>query len=224
MANIVKRGNYMKSKKKDLPYLLFLLVMPVLGMIYKFLNTNPRDAVILSTDFDGFIPFLPIFIVPYIIWYAFILGYLVYFWYKDTAVYLKTLSVIVLGELICFIIYFYFQTTVPRPELHGNGILIELVAMIYNHDRPYNAFPSIHVLTTFAIMLGNININNKHLFHSLFIPIMGSSIIISTLFVKQHYILDMFGSMFLTAFIYGIVFELYQLKVSSKENTVYLKE
>jgi membrane-associated phospholipid phosphatase len=224
MTNLVKGEIFMKAKRKDLPYLLFLLVMPLLGLIYKFLNTNPRDAVILSMDLDHQIPFLPIFILPYIIWYGFILGYLIYFWYKDTAVYLKTLSVIVIGELVCFVIYFYFQTTVPRPELVGNGILIDLVSMIYNHDRPYNAFPSIHVLTTFTIMLGNLNIHKKHIFHSIFIPVMGSLIIISTLFVKQHYLLDMFGSMFLTAFIYGIVFELYQLRAGSKENTVYLKD
>lgn len=214
----------MKAKLKETPYLLFLLVMPVLGLIYKILNTNPREAVILSTEFDGFIPFLPVFILPYIIWYAFILGYLLYFWYKDTRVYLKTLSVIVIGELVCFVIYFFFQTTVPRPDLVGNGILIDLVGMIYNHDRPYNAFPSIHVLTTFAILLGNINIKNKHIFHSVFVPVMGTLIIISTLFVKQHYILDMLGSMFLTSFIYGIVFELYELRIAEKSSTVYLKD
>ena len=214
----------MRAKMKDLPYLLFLLMMPALGFIYKYLNANPRDAVILSTDLDTLIPFIPVFIVPYIIWYAFILGYLIYFWYKDISVYLKTLSVIVFGELVCFAIYFYFQTTVPRPDVAGNGIMVDLVRMIYSHDQPYNAFPSIHVLTTFAIILGNINIRNKHLFHSVFVPVMGSLIIISTLFVKQHYILDMFGSMFLTSFIYGIVFELYELKIADKSNTVYLKE
>jgi membrane-associated phospholipid phosphatase len=214
----------MRAKIKDTSYLLFLLVMPVLGLIYKFLNMNPRDAVILSTEIDSMIPFIPVFIVPYIIWYAFILGYLIYFWYKDISVYLKTLSLIVIGELICFIIYFYFQTTVPRPEVTGNGILLDLVRMIYSHDQPFNAFPSIHVLTTFAIILGNINIRNKHIFHSVFVPVMGSMIIISTLFVKQHYILDMFGSMFLTSFIYGIVFELYNLKIAEKSNTVYLKD
>lgn len=214
----------MRAKMKDLPYLLFLLVMPALGFIYKYLNANPRDAVILSTDLDTLIPFIPVFIVPYIIWYAFILGYLIYFWYKDISVYLKTLSVIVFGELVCFAIYFYFQTTVPRPDVAGNGIMVDLVRMIYSHDQPYNAFPSIHVLTTFAIILGNINIRNKHLFHSVFVPVMGSLIIISTLFVKQHYILDMFASMFLTSFIYGIVFELYELKIADKSNTFYLKE
>ncbi|WP_226676446.1 phosphatase PAP2 family protein [Mesobacillus jeotgali] len=214
----------MKNKRKDLPYLLFLLVMPVLGLIYKILNNNPREAVILSIEIDDKIPFLPVFIVPYIIWYAFILGYLVYFWYKDTRVYLKTLTMIVIGELVCFVIYFFFQTTVPRPNLVGDGILIDLVGMIYSHDQPYNAFPSIHVLTTFAIILGNINIRNKHIFHSVFVPVMGSLIIISTLFVKQHYILDMFASMFLTSFIYGIVFELFEFKVAEKNDTVYVKD
>jgi membrane-associated phospholipid phosphatase len=214
----------MKNKIKDLPYLLFLLVMPVLGLIYKILNNNPREAVILSTDIDDKIPFLPIFVIPYIIWYAFILGYLVYFWYKDTRVYLKTLTLIVIGELVCFVIYFFFQTTVPRPTLVEDGILIELVGMIYSHDQPYNAFPSIHVLTTFAIILGNINISNKHIIHSTFVPVMGSLIIISTLFVKQHYILDMFASMFLTSFIYGIVFELFEFKVAEKSDTVYVKD
>ena len=214
----------MKVKFKKAQYLLFLLVFPILGLIYKLLNTNPRDAQILSTKLDASIPFIPVFILPYIFWYAFIIGYLVYFWYKDTTVYLKTLSVIVFGEIVCFIVYFFFQTTVPRPMLYGEGILIDLVSMIYSHDQPYNAFPSIHVLTTFAIILGNLDIRNKHLFHSLFVPVMGSLIIISTLFVKQHYILDMFASMFLTSFIYGIVFELYQVSVSEKSKTVYLKD
>jgi membrane-associated phospholipid phosphatase len=219
-----KRGTLMMAKLKDTPYLLLLLVMPVLGYLYKLLNSNPRDAVILSTKIDGAIPFIPVFILPYILWYGFIFSYLIYFWYKDTHVYLKTLTVIVIGELICFLVYFYFQTTVPRPVLSGDGVFIDLVAMIYSHDRPYNAFPSIHVLTTFAIILGNIHIRNKHLFHRVFVPVLGSLIIISTLFVKQHFILDMFASMFLTSFIYGIVFELYQITVIEKSSTVYMKE
>ncbi|HAQ07332.1 MAG TPA: phosphoesterase [Bacillus bacterium] len=214
----------MGAKFKKIHYLLLLLVFPILGLVYKILNNHPRDAQILSTKFDASIPFISIFIVPYIFWYVFILGYLIYFWYKDSTVYLKTLTVIVIGELACFVVYFFFQTTVPRPVLSGDGIFIDLVRMIYSHDQPYNAFPSIHVLTTFAIILGNLNIRKNHPFHSLFVPVMGSLIIISTLFVKQHYILDMFGSMFLTSFIYGIVFELYQVPISEKSKTVYLKD
>lgn len=213
----------MSDKKKDLPYLLCLLVMPALGFLYTLLNTDTREAVILSTTIDEWIPFVPVFIVPYILWYAFILGYLFYFWYKDVQTFLKTLSIIVIGELICFVIYFYFQTTVPRPELAGDGMFVDLVRMIYSHDQPYNAFPSIHVLTTFAIILGNFNIKDKHSFHSAFVPIMGSLIIVSTLFVKQHFILDMVSSIFLTVFIYGIMFELYGVD-EKKSKQAYIEE
>lgn len=206
-----------------MPYLLFLLVMPVLGLIYKYLNDNPGESVVLATKIDKFIPFLPVFILPYIIWYAFILGYLIYFWYKDVRVYLNTLSVVVLGELVCFIIYLYFQTTVPRPVLSGEGVLIDLVRMIYSHDQPYNAFPSIHVLTTFAIVLGYINIKNKDVFHSFFVPVMGSLIIVSTLFVKQHYVLDVVGSVFLTSFFHVMVFGLYESKYNERSASLYLK-
>ncbi|KPL59178.1 phosphatase PAP2 family protein [Rossellomorea vietnamensis] len=206
----------MKAKIKDLPYLLCLLVMPALGYLYTLLNTDAREAVILSTTIDEWIPFVPVFIVPYILWYAFILGYLFYFWYKDVQTFLKTLGIIVIGELVCFVIYFYFQTTVPRPDVAGDGLFVDLVRMIYSHDQPYNAFPSIHVLTTFAIILGNFNIKDKHLFHTVFAPVMGSLIILSTLFVKQHFILDMTSSIFLSVFLYGIMFELYG--VSTKKS------
>jgi membrane-associated phospholipid phosphatase len=213
----------MSHKKKDLPYLLCFLVMPALGLLYKLLNTDTREAVILSTKFDELIPFVPAFIVPYILWYAFILGYLFYFWYKDVNIFIKTLSIIVIGELICFVIYFYFQTTVPRPDVAGDRLLVDLVRMIYSHDQPYNAFPSIHVLTTFAIILGNFNTKDRHPFNSAFVPIMGSLIIVSTLFVKQHYILDMISSIFLSVFIYGIVFELFEVR-TKKSNQAFLKE
>ncbi|MCR8850904.1 phosphatase PAP2 family protein [Rossellomorea sp. SC111] len=213
----------MSAKKKDLPYLLCLLVMPALGYLYTLLNTDAREAVVLSTTIDEWIPFVPVFIVPYILWYAFILGYLFYFWYKDVQTFLKTLGIIVIGELICFVIYFYFQTTVPRPDVAGDGLFADLVRMIYNHDQPYNAFPSIHVLTTFAVILGIFNIKDKHLFHIIFVPVMGSLIILSTLFVKQHYVLDVTSSIFLSVFLYGIMFELYGVSTKKSKQT-YLEE
>ncbi|SFA87950.1 MULTISPECIES: phosphatase PAP2 family protein [unclassified Bacillus (in: firmicutes)] len=214
----------MRERVRNAPYLLFLLIMPVLGYLYQLLNIHSRNAVTVSTGLDSGIPFVPLFILPYIFWYVFIFGYLVYFCFKDKNVYLKTLTTIVVGELVCFVIYFSFQTTVPRPQLQGDSIFIDLVALIYANDQPYNCFPSIHVLTTFAIMMGSLHIKRKHVFHKLFIPVMGSSIIISTLFVKQHYLLDMIGSMFLVSFLYGVIFEVYQLQWGQKSESIILKK
>ena len=214
----------MREKLKKAPYLLFLLVMPVLGSLYNLLNSHSSNPTNLLTKFDSYIPFMPFFILPYILWYGFILVYLVYLCFKDTKIYVKTLTVIVVGELLCFITYFFFQTTVSRPPLEGKGMLIDLVQIIYGRDLPYNCFPSIHVLTTLAIMLGCLHVKNKHIFHSISIHFTGIMIIISTVFVKQHVILDVFGSLFLALFTYGIVFELFQFHWTKKSDTMYLKE
>jgi membrane-associated phospholipid phosphatase len=198
--------------------------MPLLGKVYELLNSRTNDAVDLTIAVDKAIPFLSVFIIPYILWYAYLFCYLVYFCFKDTKIYIKTLILIVIAELICFVIYFFFQTTVPRPTVEGNNLFIYLVQWIYANDRPVNCFPSIHVLTTFVIMLASLHIKNKHVLNNLTIHILGTLIIISTLFVKQHVILDMIGSMFLVTFLYGFTFELLSFRVSEKSETVYAKE
>ncbi|WHY75147.1 phosphatase PAP2 family protein [Neobacillus sp. WH10] len=208
---------------KKSPYLLFLLVIPLLAVIYQLLNNRSQKAVDISTSIDQSIPFLSIFIIPYILWYAYMFCYLIYFCFKDTKVYIKTLMLIVIAELICFVIYFFFQTTVPRPTIVSDNFLNNLVQWIYTKDRPYNCFPSIHVLTTFTVMLASLHIKNKHILNTLCIHISGSLIIISTLFVKQHVIFDMIGSMFLVTFLYGISFELLTFRMREKSGTVYVK-
>lgn len=213
----------MKKSIQKAPYLLLLLVFPLLASLYSFLNNRSHKAFDISISVDQVIPFLSIFILPYILWYGYIFIYLLYFWYKDTKVYLKTVLLIAVGELICFIIYFFFQTTVPRPTILGDSLLNQLVQWIYENDRPYNCFPSIHVLTTFAIMLASLHIKNKHVFTTLAIHILGTLIIISTLFVKQHVILDMVGSMFLVTFLYGISFDLLSLRLGEKSEPITLK-
>jgi membrane-associated phospholipid phosphatase len=208
---------------KKIPYLLVLLVFPMLGGVYHLLNNRPQKAVVLITTVDQEIPFMPIFIIPYILWYGYIFCYLIYFCFKDTKIYLKTITLIVTGELICFGIYFFFQTYVPRPPVEGTGFLTILVQWIYAKDQPYNCFPSIHVLTTFAIMLASLHIKNKHILNTACIHIVGSLIIISTLFVKQHVIFDMISSMFLVTFLYGLSFELLSLRLVQKSQAAIIK-
>lgn len=183
------------SRKRDL---LGLLAFPVLGLIYGWLNNNHQGAVALSTEFDNSIPFLSIFIIPYITWYAYIVCYLIYFWRKSVSVYWKTIIAITLGEVICFFIYYFFQTTVPRPRLSGDGLLIQLVSLIYSNDEPYNCFPSIHVLTTSAVMLSFLKLKGESTVQQYICLFIGSLIILSTIFVKQHIVYDVLGSIALS--------------------------
>ncbi|QNG58267.1 phosphatase PAP2 family protein [Bacillus sp. PAMC26568] len=199
--------------------LLGLLIFPILGLLYEYLNENQQEAVNISTAFDSIIPFTPVFILPYMIWYLYMFGFLIYFWRKSPALYWKTIIAITISELVCFIIYFFFQTTVPRPQITGDTILLQLVSVIYNTDEPFNCFPSIHVLTTMIIMLASTHTKGTGKFQSYITQMTGILIILSTLFVKQHVIYDVVASVVLSAGLWVIVFYLRPLVLKLKINT-----
>ncbi|SFC26181.1 PAP2 superfamily protein [Bacillus sp. OV322] len=184
-----------------------LLIFPILSLLYTWLNTHPREAVNISMPIDDKIPFLSVFIVPYIIWYAFIFGYLFIFWHKNSALYWKTIWSIALGEIICFAIYYFFQTTVPRPSVEGKGMLSALVMLIYSNDEPFNCFPSIHVLTTSLIMMTSFHFKKTGAVRKWTIHTIGALIILSTLFVKQHVFLDLVGGLLIAAGMHAIFFK-----------------
>ncbi|MDY0407020.1 phosphatase PAP2 family protein [Virgibacillus sp. 179-BFC.A HS] len=151
------------------------------------------------------------------LWYAFIFGYLVYFCFKDTKVYLFTMTTIVIGEILCFVFYYFYQTTVTRPDLHGNGVFTMLLEQIYQKDNPYNCFPSIHVLTTYAIMLASLQIKRKHIINTLLIHVLGTLIILSTLFTKQHVFLDVAASMLIVSVIYSLLAMVFSTQILVKK-------
>ncbi|MBU3179546.1 inositol phosphorylceramide synthase, partial [Clostridium estertheticum] len=98
----------------------------------------------------------------------------------------------------------FFQTTIIRPIVTGNDILSKMILFTYNSDKPYNCFPSIHVITSYLAVKG---INATDAKKSIKIPvnIIGFLIIISTEFVKQHLIMDIFFALFLCIVFYNLV-------------------
>ncbi|ERI93565.1 hypothetical protein HMPREF1982_01649 [Clostridiales bacterium oral taxon 876 str. F0540] len=183
---------------------LFLLT----GALYPLFSTDSRGVYSLVTDFDKMIPFTKEFIIPYISWYPFIFLSLLYFYIKDSDIYYKEIIGIILGMFISYGIYFVFQTAVPRPELSENDIFTKLVALIYTNDKPFNCFPSLHVLETYLIMKGIKISNCKNKLNSFIINSVGIMIIISTQLVKQHVILDLVFAIILAEIIFNFVYKL----------------
>lgn len=196
----------MQTIIKNLRPLSYMLSIPILNIFYALLNNADRGAYSLVTDLDQTIPFLKGFIVPYIIWYFFILGTFVYFCLKDKKVYYRTLLAYNLGLLACYGIYFVFQTHVPRPELVGQDVMTKLVALIYSQDQPYNAFPSIHVLSTFLMVKGINKCRGKNYLNQSLVYANAVLIILSTLFVKQHVILDVLAAIVLGSLLFDLVY------------------
>lgn len=195
------------SFKKNILYLCLMITMAVVNISYIFLNNSSRGYYTLVTRIDRWIPYIKQFIIIYWIWYPFMLSSLIFFCLYYKRVYLKVLFTIVVGMSVCYVIYFFFQTTVPRPEIYGNDFFSQLVKVTYGIDKPFNCFPSIHVLNSFAVMKGAKEAFKNNTKGKVLIYIIGISIIVSTQFVKQHVISDVIIAIILCEIIYRFIAE-----------------
>jgi len=198
------KGDFMKKFKSDLIALCFATSIAVSVIFYKLLNNGHGNVNSLVTNIDETIPFLKIFILPYVMWYGYMAIALIYLCMKNRKKYYTCLISLNIGLAICYIIYAIFQTTVPRPIVNGSDILSKLVNLIYKYDNPYNCFPSMHVTTTYIIMK-SIDYTENNIVVRFIFNIIGILIIISTQFVKQHVVLDLVFAMLLSEVIFRFV-------------------
>ena len=193
----------MKQKNQLIGLLCLMLSIPGLMWIYPSINTPARGVHILMTSLDQAIPFIKIFVIPYAAWVVYIFLTLIYLCFKDRTLAFKTLVVFDIGLIICFIIYYFFQTQGPvRPIITGNDLLSRTLQYIYSIDHPYNSFPSIHVMSSYLLMRAIRSRSWKTKWIQWFILGFSTSIILATLFIKQHMVLDVVAAIVLVEFLF----------------------
>ncbi|MEA4828357.1 MAG: phosphatase PAP2 family protein [Clostridium sp.] len=202
------------------------LAIPIVSMIYPILNRYRGNLHILKLPIDDLIPFSKIFILPYASWSPFVATFLIILCILDKEKYFKLLSSLVIGMLICYLIYYIYPTYVERPFVENKDFLDKVVLWVYGRDNPYNCWPSIHVLNSFLVAMytsssKKINILGKTICITIAILIM-----LGTMFVKQHYLLDVVAGIALGSGLYfGLeVFVNYVLRDKIKEKVKTLAE
>lgn len=196
MKNIyLKRIKGIKECDVRIIDLIWFLLFPILNINYILAANIAKVGKNIEISLDKAIPFKSIFIIPYIYWYIFIFVGLIYILYKSRVEYSRIFISIVIGMCCCYTIYYIFPTQINRPLIDNSTILNKLVNFIYNQDKPFNCFPSIHVLNTYFIMRYTKKIYSKKFFY--YTQIAGLLIILSTVFIKQHFVLDIIASIIL---------------------------
>lgn len=176
--------------------LLLLLIIIVIQLLYFPINRSVNGGRTLFTSLDRHIPLLPIWTVPYLLslplWLAsFIWATSKMETYLFIAFFVATTTVM----LASYVVYLFYPTYVERPIVPDSGWAVALVRFIYNNDRSYNAFPSGHTYTTMLIFLFWWRWYSRLRVLWIFILLM---ILLSTLFTRQHYILDLAGGVLLS--------------------------
>lgn len=187
--------------KDKIVFVLFVLQMTV---VYKTIQEYaPTGRVFKIAVLDNNIPFLPIFVIPYFL-FAVVLFLPFVLAIKDRKKFWSLSITFFVTATVCNLIYILFQTTAIRPEILASSIFDKLILCIYNIDRPVNLFPSGHVTFSVLSNLCLIKINRKAAL--VFIPIT-MLIILSTLFIKQHYTPDVIAGIILALLSYQLVFK-----------------
>ena len=193
----------LKSKSYWLS-LSLMLSLAVMGLFYDILNSPERGFVILNSSLDRIIPYVPAMSIPYLGWYPFVFGVLAYLCAKDRLTYYRVLLSMNISVWICYLIYFNFQTMVPRPELTGTGLGASVLGWLYSQDRPYNCFPSIHSLHSYLVMRAVLSVPSIRKPIKLLVAGGAATIILSTLMIKQHVIYDALGAVILGECVHSI--------------------
>jgi len=185
IKNIVLKDNINKMKWMDLAW---LIILPIININYIIAGELAERGKDITIAIDKEIPYISLFIFPYIYWYIFVFLGLVFILFKDRKRYLRTLMGIYIGMCICYVFYYLYPVEMARPVISDTTIPNKIVNIIYELDRPLNCFPSIHVLNTYIIMRFTRIKDNKSWF--IYTNIVGTLIILSTFFIKQHFVLD----------------------------------
>lgn len=181
--------------KKVLKRAFYSIFLGIVNGTYLFINYKRGNERILETAIDKAIPFCKYFIIPYVVWYGYMAFFIAFLCFVDGDKYFRTITNLMAGMLISYLIYHFFPTYVPRPKLYGSDIFTKLVLAIYGQDNPYNCFPSVHVLNTFIVALyvqKSKALGKKMKITSFITAVL---IILSTLFIKQHYVPDVISSL-----------------------------
>lgn len=178
----------MLSKKHRFSWLILVFALQI---IYFPLNQTIEGGYMPRIPWDDYIPFWPIWALPYQL--SFIGWAICYFWAAikmDARLYRTFIVSTICMLLTSYAVYLLFPTYVERPNAEGSGWQYALFRSIYANDRVNNAFPSGHTYNTMLILFFWWDWRPKLRWWFSIIAII---IILSTLFAGQHNLVDLVG-------------------------------
>lgn len=115
----------------------------------------------------------------------------------------RTILAFLMVWLVSFAIFIAYPTESSRPaKVVGEGFLAWTLRVIYDSDIRYNCFPSLHVAQCFVAALA---CSRVHRGVGVAACVWALLVAVSTLFTKQHYVLDALAGVFLAFVAYFAV-------------------
>ena len=156
---------------------------------YWWINDHTPPRFDYLTRLDTAIPFLP-WTLP--IYQSFFVLIIAAAWVCEAPEFLRLLGAVLLANVIAYVGFLTLTAHYPRPDWHPiePPWLREAFRSMFSQDAPGNTFPSLHVAVTTLLTLRL----RRRRFDVLWL-VWGALVVLSTLTVKQHFILDVVGGL-----------------------------
>ena len=162
---------------------------------------------------DDKIPFVEYFIVPYLLWFVYVAAVFLYLFFKGTKQEFYRYCAFLFTGMTLFLVIstLYPNGHLLRPtEFPRHNIFTFAVQILYQADTPTNIFPSIHVFNSIAAhraLVNNPRLGRNRLSRGGSCVLM-VSIILATMFLKQHSALDVMAGIVLGTLMDQIVYRM----------------
>ncbi len=178
-----------------------LLAVAIAYGLYHPLNLRP-SRYYWSLPFDLKVPLIPGWVWVYVTYFLMLPGSIILTW---STPYGKSLLIaILIAKGISLPIWYFWPNGVKRPQLGKiDNLSTRLLSLIYKHDGDTNGCPSSHVFTS---MIGGWYLAQAFPNLSLLFLTWGSLITISTLYTKQHYVIDVIFGLLLAGLSIGVAY------------------
>ena len=184
---------------------LALLLAVVWAVLYFGAHAVPhlQPARVLEWDPVWHVPLIGAFIVPYLS--LGIMPLLLYLLSEDHVFFRHWVMTVSGAAAVSAAVYIVLPLDMPRPALDGDDVFSPLLALTYAVDVRGNFFPSQHVIFAFLTALG---IGYERPRWRSWMLAWAALIAVSTLFVHQHYLVDVISGMALAFAAWGVLLRL----------------
>lgn len=198
-----KFNEFWKAHRGKIFFVLFLIeFFLIYALIPKVVG---GQRTLLLSGVDNNIPFIPAFILAYLLFIPIL--FFCFISVKDREDFYHLSLVLFIAATITSLFFIILPSFMVRPVLGPENIFNKLILFIYGIDSAYNTFPSSHVTYSLLATLALFNINKKRA--KIILPFTILTII-STVFIKQHYFVDLIGGIALALLCYLFIFKKYR--------------
>lgn len=193
--------NFIKSHR--LLVIMAVYAVAYLSIFYWLEHREDVEYTMLHTGLDDVIPFCEYFIIPYLAWFAYVAISVVALclWDKQEAA--RLCFILMIGmSVFLFVSWIFPNGQNLRPtSFDRDNVFVDQVKKLYDTDTSTNVLPSIHAFNSLAIMIAcfRTKILKKLTILKILLIALGFCIICSTVFLKQHTIIDVITAVILYA-------------------------